>query len=70
MPNYLVSLTAPKPCVKFFKGKGRRHFVGGRFVNPLIKERYGLELPEYQGLDQVVEVEVEQEEGASTASQL
>lgn len=28
-PNVLVSLTAPKPLVKFFKG---RHFVGGRYV--------------------------------------
>lgn len=28
-PTVLVSLTAPKPLVKFFKG---RHFVGGRYV--------------------------------------
>ncbi|KAH7628957.1 YjeF N-terminal domain-containing protein [Sordaria sp. MPI-SDFR-AT-0083] len=28
-PNVLVSLTAPKPLVKHFKG---RHFVGGRYV--------------------------------------
>lgn len=28
-PNVLVSLTAPKPLVRFFKG---RHFIGGRFV--------------------------------------
>jgi hypothetical protein len=28
-PAVLVSLTAPKPLVKFFKG---RHFVGGRSV--------------------------------------
>ena len=27
MPEVLVSLTAPKPLVKHFKG---RHFVGGR----------------------------------------
>ncbi|EHK99061.1 putative Meiotically up-regulated gene protein [Glarea lozoyensis 74030] len=27
MPDVLVSLTAPKPLVSFFKG---RHFVGGR----------------------------------------
>lgn len=30
MPAVLVSLTAPKPLVKFFKG---RHFVGGRYVS-------------------------------------
>lgn len=28
-PQVLVSLTAPKPLVSFFKG---RHFVGGRYV--------------------------------------
>lgn len=28
-PAVLVSLTAPKPLVKFFKG---RHFIGGRYV--------------------------------------
>lgn len=28
-PNALISLTAPKPLVKWFKG---RHFVGGRYV--------------------------------------
>lgn len=27
MPSVLVSLTAPKPLVKWFKG---RHFIGGR----------------------------------------
>jgi len=52
-PQVLVSLTAPKPLVKFFRG---RHFVGGRFVSPDIKKRYDLELPEYEGIDQVVEV--------------
>lgn len=28
-PTALISLTAPKPLVKFFKG---RHFIGGRYV--------------------------------------
>jgi NAD(P)H-hydrate epimerase len=27
-----------------------------RFVSPAIKEKYDLELPEYEGIDQVVEV--------------
>ena len=66
MPNYLVSLTAPKPCSRFFHGRGKRHFLGGRFVSPIITERYGLELPEYPGLEQVVELPVpggESEEG-------
>jgi len=52
-PAVLVSLTAAKPLVRYFGG---RHFVGGRFVSPEIKEKYDLELPEYEGLDQVVEV--------------
>lgn len=28
-PAALISLTAPKPLVKFFKG---RHFIGGRYI--------------------------------------
>lgn len=58
MPQYLISLTAPKPCVKFYKG---RHFVGGRFLTKDIAEKYGLDLPQYQGIDQVVEVGVDAE---------
>lgn len=53
-PHALVSLTAPKPLTRFFAG---RHFVGGRFVAPYICEKYGLELPEYEGVDQIVEVD-------------
>jgi hypothetical protein len=30
MPANLVSLTAPKPLVKFYRG---RHFIGGRYVD-------------------------------------
>ncbi|PVH76302.1 YjeF N-terminal domain-like protein [Cadophora sp. DSE1049] len=52
-PQVLVSLTAPKPLVKYFKG---RHFVGGRFVSPDIQKKYDLELPEYDGIDQIAEV--------------
>ncbi|KAH8662444.1 YjeF N-terminal domain-containing protein [Xylariales sp. PMI_506] len=53
MPDYLISLTAPKPLVKHFKG---RHFVGGRFVSPSIAKKYDFEVPEYTGLDQIVEL--------------
>ncbi|KAH8588106.1 YjeF N-terminal domain-containing protein [Bisporella sp. PMI_857] len=56
MPQVLVSLTAPKPLVNKFNG---RHFIGGRFVSPDIKDKYDLELPEYEGIDQVVEVDGE-----------
>ncbi|KAI2782268.1 YjeF N-terminal domain-like protein [Daldinia loculata] len=52
-PDFLISLTAPKPLVKHFKG---RHFVGGRFVSPAIAKKYDFEVPEYQGIDQIVEV--------------
>lgn len=53
-PQTLVSLTAPKPLVKHFRG---RHFVGGRFVPPSIAQKYEFELPPYEGIDQVVEVD-------------
>ncbi|KAK7743866.1 hypothetical protein SLS53_003886 [Cytospora paraplurivora] len=52
-PTALISLTAPKPLVKFFHG---RHFVGGRFVAPAIAKKYDFDVPEYEGLDQVAEV--------------
>jgi len=53
-PTALVSLTAPKPLAKFFHG---RHFLGGRFVSPEIAQKYDLELPEYDGIDQIVELD-------------
>jgi NAD(P)H-hydrate epimerase len=52
-PDALISLTAPKPLVKWFKG---RHFVGGRFVSKEIAEKYGFDVPPYQGSDQIVEI--------------
>ncbi|KAI9719553.1 MAG: hypothetical protein M1812_003323 [Candelaria pacifica] len=55
-PTALVSLTAPKPLVKWFKG---RHFVGGRFVTPQIAAKYDIDVPQYVGVDEVVEMEVE-----------
>ncbi|EPS37851.1 hypothetical protein H072_8458 [Dactylellina haptotyla CBS 200.50] len=54
MPETLVSLTAPKPLVKYFKG---RHFLGGRFIPPNLEEKYGLKLKDvYEGIDQVTEL--------------
>ena len=53
-PEVLISLTAPKPLVKYFKG---RHFVGGRFLPPSVAEKYGLEMPAYEGVDQIVELD-------------
>ncbi|RDL40829.1 NAD(P)H-hydrate epimerase [Venustampulla echinocandica] len=52
-PTALVSLTAPKPLTKWFRG---RHFLGGRFLSPDIAHKYGLELPDYDGVDQIVEL--------------
>ncbi|KAH0385198.1 meiotically up-regulated gene 182 protein, partial [Aureobasidium melanogenum] len=54
-PEALISLTAPKPLVKWFEG---RHFVGGRFLTQDMAEKYKLDIPQYEGLDQVVEVPV------------
>jgi NAD(P)H-hydrate epimerase len=59
MPQTLVSLTAPKPCVKCYRG---RHFLGGRFLTRSIVDKYGLDCPEYPGIDQVVEVNVSADE--------
>ncbi|KAF4555893.1 NAD(P)H-hydrate epimerase [Elsinoe fawcettii] len=56
MPDALISLTAPKPLVKWFKG---RHWVGGRFLGRELAEKYGIDVPKYEGLEQVVEVSVE-----------
>ncbi|WRT64870.1 NAD(P)H-hydrate epimerase [Kwoniella shivajii] len=52
-PEVLVSLTAPKEGVKGFKGK---HWLGGRFIPDELAQKYQLNLPDYQGVDQVVEL--------------
>lgn len=59
MPQALISLTAPKPCVKWYRG---RHFVGGRFLTKSIAEKYDLDMPKYAGVDQIVEVGVNADE--------
>lgn len=46
-PDFLISLTAPKLCAKFFKG--RHHYLGGRFVPPALQSKYDLNLPAYPG---------------------
>lgn len=53
-PEVLVSLTAPKPASKFFKGV---HYLGGRFISKVIAEKYDFEVPSYEGLDEVVRVD-------------
>ncbi|KAJ5619275.1 AI-BP family protein [Penicillium lagena] len=58
MPQALISLTAPKPCVKYYRG---RHFIGGRFLTKSITEKYGLDCPQYPGIEQVLETGVDAE---------
>ncbi|KAK3788876.1 hypothetical protein RRG08_012202 [Elysia crispata] len=55
-PDLLISLTAPKKCAQHFKG--RRHFLGGRFVPPGLEQKYNLQLPPYPGSDPVVELKM------------
>lgn len=51
-PEAVISLTAPKQCMKSFGGT---HYVGGRFVPPNVQRMYELDLPDYgRGIDQVV----------------
>jgi len=38
-PSSLISLTAPKPCTRLFRG---RHFLGGRFLDAKMEEAYAL----------------------------
>jgi NAD(P)H-hydrate epimerase len=51
MPDTLISLTAPKQCAQFFKG--RYHVLGGRFLPPAMARRYNLKLPEYPTLSKL-----------------
>ncbi|KAF5344871.1 hypothetical protein D9758_011577 [Tetrapyrgos nigripes] len=52
-PDVLVSLTAPKEGVRAFTG---RHFLGGRFIPKAMEEKFELNLPQYPGVDQIVEL--------------
>jgi len=49
-PAAVVSLTAPKECMKGYVG---RHYVGGRFIPKTVVDMYNLALPAYGGADQV-----------------
>ena len=69
-PAALISLTAPKPLVAWFKGK---HYVGGRFVGKEIAEKYCFDVPPYKGSDQIVEVAIprgENNKGKSALKQV
>lgn len=51
MPTALISLSAPKPCSRYFRG---RHFLGGRFLSSSFMNEHGL--PAYRGSEQIVEL--------------
>jgi len=61
-PDVLVSLTAPKLCAKSYRG---RHFVGGRFLPPSLAEKYGIQMPPYSGVSQVMEITTPDEDWAT-----
>eukprot|EP01122_Echinamoeba_exundans_P011316 TRINITY_DN4451_c3_g1_i1.p1 TRINITY_DN4451_c3_g1~~TRINITY_DN4451_c3_g1_i1.p1 ORF type:complete len:243 (-),score=41.26 TRINITY_DN4451_c3_g1_i1:80-763(-) len=48
-PAALISLTAPKLCMKDYKGA---HFLGGRFVPKSVEQKYELNLPQFAGSQQ------------------
>ncbi|KAG9292240.1 hypothetical protein G9A89_023960 [Geosiphon pyriformis] len=52
-PVMLISLTAPKLCAQHFKGI---HYLGGRFVTPELEKKFGLHIPAYPGIEQVVDI--------------
>lgn len=52
-PHMIISLTAPKLCAKNFTGI---HYLGGRFVPPLLAEKYQLDLPQYEGTEQCLKL--------------
>ncbi|KAL7064229.1 hypothetical protein AAHC03_04718 [Spirometra sp. Aus1] len=53
-PDCLISLTAPKLCARRFNG--RYHFLAGRFIPPVLAEKYQLNLPPYPGSCQFVQL--------------
>lgn len=42
-PKVLVSLTAPKPCARFFNKEDKVHYLGGRFINDKIAKKYDID---------------------------
>uniref|UniRef100_A0A915KDL8 NAD(P)H-hydrate epimerase n=1 Tax=Romanomermis culicivorax TaxID=13658 RepID=A0A915KDL8_ROMCU len=54
-PDLLISLTAPKLCAKYFKG--RHHFLGGRFVPKTLADMYELNLPDYPSTECILRLE-------------
>ncbi len=55
-PNAIISLTAPKVGVKEFAEAGGTHYLGGRFISGQMDLKYGLNLPQYSGTSQCVDI--------------
>jgi NAD(P)H-hydrate epimerase len=53
-PECVISLTAPKSCMKNFQGK--YHFLGGRFVPKALQTKYKIILPDYSSSEQIVQI--------------
>nr|CAG4646481.1 EOG090X0AXR [Macrothrix elegans] len=53
-PVMLISLTAPKMCSKFFKGK--YHYLGGRFLPTELSKKYDITIPKYFKANQCVKM--------------
>ncbi|MEE6487940.1 hypothetical protein FKM82_015088 [Ascaphus truei] len=54
IPEVLISLAAPKKCALQFPGK--HHFIAGRFLPYDVQKKFELNLPEYPGIECVVEL--------------
>jgi len=54
-PAVNISLSAPKPCIKSFRGQ---NFLGGRFIPADLASEYNLRLPQYPAEEQIVKFEL------------
>jgi hypothetical protein len=56
LPDLLISLTSPKLCAHYYSG--RYHTIGGRFIPPVIADKYQLNVPRFPGAQQFIQVPV------------
>ncbi|GAM17859.1 hypothetical protein SAMD00019534_010340, partial [Acytostelium subglobosum LB1] len=55
-PSLLISLAAPKKCAESFKGT---HYLGGRFLPQSFLDEFQLNLPQYPGAEQCVDISLQ-----------
>ena len=60
-PNAIISLTAPKVGVREFAEAGGTHILGGRFISGQMDLKYGLNLPQFAGTSQCVDITTHKE---------